>query len=391
MRPASAAPLALGVYPRVEPPNIVHASAAMDSVLTLALRAADTDAKVLITGESGVGKDLVARFIHAHSDRANGPYVALNCAGLAESLLESELFGHVKGSFTDAHRDQAGKLQLADGGTLFLDELGEMSLRMQALLLRFLENGEIQPVGSEQNVTRVNVRVVGATNRNPAELVAAGKFREDLLYRLRVIHIQIPPLRERPEDIWALVEHLAGHDPRAVTFTPGAMRALERYRWPGNIRELQNVVEQCVVLANGQTVDVDDLPDFVRGGTSGVLPLPERRRQVADDLYDALTSGQCSFWEHVYPLFIGRDLTRHDIRSLVRMGLSATHGHYQAVVRMFGMPDSDYKRFMNFLASHDCTVEFRIYRYGTPHVGREGRLVLPAGIRRPPQEDEPPR
>ena len=384
MRPASAAPAAPGVYPRVEPPHIVHASAAMDAVLTLALRAAATDAKVLITGESGVGKDLVARFIHAHSDRGNRPYVAINCAGLAESLLESELFGHSKGSFTDAHRDQAGKLQLADGGTLFLDELGEMSLRMQALLLRFLENGEIQPVGSEQNVIRVDVRVLGATNRNPAELVAAGRFREDLLYRLRVLHIQIPPLRERPEDIGALVEHLAGPGLRGATFTPGAVRALQRYRWPGNIRELQNVVEQCLALSSGRTVDVGDLPDFVRPGTAGVSALPERRRQVADELYDALTSGQCSFWEHVYPLFIGRDLTRHDLRSLVRKGLAATHGHYQAVVRTFGMPDSDYKRFMNFLASHDCTVDFRLYRYGTPQVAREPRFVLPLS-----QADEP--
>ena len=173
----------------------------MTELLSMAERAAQSPAKVLITGESGVGKDLVARFIHSQSPRQSGPFVAVNCAGLTETLLESELFGHVKGSFTGAYRDKRGKIQLAHRGTLFLDEVGEMSLRMQALLLRFLENGEIQAVGSDQSRTRVDVRVVAATNRDLGDLVAAGQFREDLLYRLRVIHLHVPPLRERPEDI----------------------------------------------------------------------------------------------------------------------------------------------------------------------------------------------
>jgi transcriptional regulator with PAS, ATPase and Fis domain len=173
----------------------------------LARRAGCSDAKTLITGESGVGKDVVAREIHAKSARASREFVAVNCAGIAEELLESELFGHVKGSFTGAYRDCAGKLQLADGGTLFLDEIGEMSPRMQAALLRFLESGEIQPVGDTRSRT-VNVRVIAATNRNLPERVAAGHFREDLLYRLRVIEIAVPPLRERRADIPALVEHV---------------------------------------------------------------------------------------------------------------------------------------------------------------------------------------
>ena len=173
----------------------------------MAVRAAESPAKVLITGESGVGKDVVARYIHSHSSRRQTPFVAVNCAGVTETLLESELFGHVKGSFTGAYRDKRGKLQLAHRGTLFLDEVGEMSLRMQALLLRFLENGEIQAVGSDQSQARVDVRVVAATNRNLDELVAAGQFREDLLYRLRVIHLHVPPLRERAEDVDALIRH----------------------------------------------------------------------------------------------------------------------------------------------------------------------------------------
>src|SRR5262245_33023034 len=182
-------------------PSLIVSSASMQALVAAADRAAMSDGKVLITGESGVGKDLIARRIHARSRRGSQPFVPVNCAGLTESLLESELFGHVKGSFTGAYRDKVGKLQAANGGTIFLDEVGEMSLRMQAMLLRFLENGEIQAVGADTRVTTVNVRVIAATNRNLPELIAAGQFREDLLYRLRVIHIEVPPLRERREDL----------------------------------------------------------------------------------------------------------------------------------------------------------------------------------------------
>ena len=193
------------------------ASEQMRQLVKYAERVASSDAKVLITGESGVGKDVIARYIHAHSARRHREYVAVNCAGVTESLLESELFGHVKGSFTGAYRDKRGKLQLAHGGTLFLDELGEMTPRMQGLLLRFLENGEIQAVGAEAATTTVNVRVIAATNRNLTEMVAAGTFREDLLYRLCVVHIHVPPLRERPEDVRTLGAHFleksdAAHD-----------------------------------------------------------------------------------------------------------------------------------------------------------------------------------
>jgi transcriptional regulator with PAS, ATPase and Fis domain len=237
-------------------PVIISASAQMAEILSLVGRVAAGDAKVLITGESGVGKDLLARVIHQRSARASRPYVAVNCAGLTETLLESELFGHVKGSFTGAYRDKPGKLQLANRGTLFLDEVGEMSLRMQALLLRFLENGEIQAVGADHARTTVDVRVVAATNRNLSEMVAAGQFREDLLYRLRVIHVHVPPLRERREDVRVLVKHLAARAGRQVQFSDEALRMLERYRWPGNVRELQNVVEQALWMANGDIVSV---------------------------------------------------------------------------------------------------------------------------------------
>ena len=207
-------------------PNIIAASPAMLEVLAMARRAAAGESKVLVTGESGVGKDLIARTVHVHSSRANGPFVALNCAGLTETLLESELFGHVKGSFTGAYRDKAGKLQQAHRGTLFLDEVGEMSLRMQALLLRFLETGEIQSVGAHGSSGIANVRVIAATNRNLADRVAAGEFREDLLYRLRVIHIHVPPLRERRDDIPLLVAHLLKRSGLQVQMSENAMEML---------------------------------------------------------------------------------------------------------------------------------------------------------------------
>jgi len=359
---------------------LVHASQQIRDILSLVTRVATGDAKVLITGESGVGKDLIAREIHARSARASRAFIAVNCAGLTETLLESELFGHVKGSFTGAYRDKPGKLQLANRGTLFLDEVGEMSLRMQALLLRFLENGEIQAVGADHIKSTVDVRVVAATNRNLGDLVANGQFREDLLYRLRVIHIHVPPLRERKEDVRVLIQHLASKNAsRAVDFSEEALRTLERYRWPGNVRELQNVVEQALWMSNGNAVEVEHLPVSVQTAADQVLPVKERRKQVGDELYGALVNGGYNFWEHVHPLFLQRDLTRHDMRELVRRGLATTRGNYRSLLRLFGLPAADYKRFLNFLAAHDCNVDFRAFRNGTAPTGpmRAPRLLPP--------------
>ena len=364
------------VVPGIGKPLIVGPSEALRVLCSLAERVAVSDAKVLITGESGVGKDLIAQLIHWHSRRAASAFVAVNCAAFTESLLESELFGHVKGSFTDAVRDTVGKLQLAHNGTIFLDEVGEMSLRMQALLLRFLENGEIQSVGAERGRARVNVRVVAATNRDLHEAVAAGRFREDLLYRLDVIHLHVPPLRDRPEDIRALVVHTLSKAERKIEFTEDALRALEAYRWPGNVRELQNVVERLIWTSVEAVVDVGALPaPFRPGRVERVVQTRERRRQLADELYKSLTEGSLSFWEHVHVLFLERDITRNDIRELVRRGLATTHGNYRAVVGMFGMPTTDYKRFLNFLTTHDCVVDFRPYRSGGLKGGAAGRAV----------------
>ena len=355
---------------------IVGSSPQITEILRLAHRAAQGDAKVLITGESGVGKDLIAREIHAHSPRARGPFVAVNCAGLTETLLESELFGHVKGSFTGAYRDKLGKLELANGGTLFLDEVGEMSLRMQALLLRFLEQGELQRVGSHDRARVVDVRVVAATNRHLAERVAAGEFREDLLYRLRVIHIHVPALRERRADIRPLVEHFASVRRCPARFRDDAMALLERYRWPGNVRELQNVVEQAMWHCSGPEIAPEDLPTMVRA-SEPLVQTRERRRQTADDLYEALVNGGYSFWAHIHPLFLARDITRHDIRELVRRGLRTTRGSYRGLLNLFGMEPTDYQRFHNFLAAHECKVDYREFRTGGPGPEPTRQVILP--------------
>jgi transcriptional regulator with PAS, ATPase and Fis domain len=347
-------------------PLLIGTGATMQAVRATATRIARGDAKVLITGETGVGKDLVSRLIHAKSRRAGHAFVAINCASVSETLLESELFGHVRGSFTGAHRDKVGKLQLAHRGTVFLDEVGEMSLRMQALLLRFLENGEIQPVGSDGPSTRVDVRVVAATNRSLPEMVAAGQFREDLMYRIKVVHIHVPPLRERHEDITPLIEHAIRRHGSDLVIDAEAMQVLERYRWPGNVRELQNVVEQLIWMhGDDATVHAEDLPPaIVAAATGAVMRASERRRQVADELFQALVSGTYTFWDHVHTLFLNRDITRNDIRELVRRGLTATSGSYRVMLQMFGIDDRDYKRFLNFLAAHDCSVDYRQFRSG---------------------------
>ena len=361
--------------------KVISASKQMKELFAYAARVAASDAKVLITGESGVGKDVIARHIHAHSPRRSREYVAVNCAGVAESLLESELFGHVKGSFTGAHRDKLGKLQLANGGTLFLDELGEMSPRMQGILLRFLENGEIHPVGSDTTSSIVNVRVIAATNRNLPEMVTAGQFREDLLYRVRVIHLHVPPLRDRREDIRPLATYFLNRSGKEIAMTDDAWAVLERHRWPGNVRELQNVMEQISSVAiEDEVVDVAQLPHVLKSTGQAVLPARERRKQLADELFQAIVEGGYSFWEHVHPMFLDRDITRHDVRELVRRGLSVSRGNYRGLLDLFRIPASDYKRFMNFLATHDCRPDFREFRNPTNTLDRRPMMKFP-GLR----------
>lgn len=332
-------------------------------------RIASCDSKVLVTGESGTGKELAARAIHAGSARRNRAFVAMNCAGLPDTLLESELFGHTKGSFTGAYRDKAGKFEIADQGTVFLDEIGEMTLRMQGLLLRFLETGELQKVGAD-HVTSASAdcRIVAATNRNLRDLIAEGQFREDLFYRINVIHLVVPPLRDRRPDIPILSRHFlnlfaARSDSPVHSISPDALAALGKYSWRGNVRELANVIERLVVSGRREVVTIDDLPVEVRAERDVTFrPRRERRRTIADQLYKKLIDDRESFWTAVYPLYMRREITKANVRDLIRRGLLETRGSYKIVVKLFNMDSNDYKKFLNFLRKHDCQLPFKEYR-----------------------------
>ena len=336
--------------------------------------AARSDAKVLVTGETGVGKEVVARLIHQRSARASAPLVTLNCAGLPDSLLESELFGHVRGSFTGAYRDKPGLLESAPNGTVFLDEVGEMSTRMQVVLLRFLESGEIQRIGADRSHTRVNVRLITATNSDLSAAIASGVFREDLYFRLNVIRLIIPPLRERTEDIPLLVNYYLNyygkqHQVTTCEVSSDAMDALMAYRWPGNIRELKNVVERIILKTGGQLIRHGDLPPDVERSVAVQAAHAvnghgdaAQRNSRAEELATLMLEHGESFWSAVFPIFMSRDLTRTDLRRIIQMGLESTNGNYRLLVQQFNMPSEDYKRFLSFLRKHDCHLPFQRFR-----------------------------
>jgi DNA-binding NtrC family response regulator len=255
--------------------KLVGTSAPMKALHETILQVAPSRASVLITGESGTGKELIAAAIHQHSPRASRPFVKLHCAALAESILESELFGHEKGSFTGALARKDGRFSQADGGTLFLDEIGEISPSIQVKLLRFLQEREFERVGGTQTV-KVDVRIVAATNRDLPALVKEGKFREDLYYRLNVVPIEVPPLRARPSDILVLAAHFlkkygSQNDKELKGFSDEALAALSRYPWPGNVRELENAIERAVVIARGNEIGVGDLSVTITS-TAGARP-----------------------------------------------------------------------------------------------------------------------
>jgi two-component system NtrC family response regulator len=252
--------------------TIIGNSLQMEKVFGIVRKVADTEASVLITGESGTGKELVARSLHAGSGRAAGPFVAINCAAIPRDLLESELFGHVKGAFTGAIKDKIGKFQLADGGTLFLDEVGELPLDLQPKLLRALQEKTVEPVGGTK-AQKLDVRVVAATNLEIEKAIEGGVFREDLYYRLAVIPIHLPPLRQRRNDIPLLLRHFCSkHGAKKVVFDKPSLEILTGYAWPGNVRELENLVERLLIMRNSDTITSDDLPDKINNsGATAVL------------------------------------------------------------------------------------------------------------------------
>jgi len=354
--------------------SLLGETAAVRSLHEEVTYASRCDAKVLVTGESGVGKEVVARLIHANSARRRAPLITVNCAALTDTLLETELFGHVRGSFTGAYRDRSGALELAHRGTVFMDEIGETSPRMQGLLLRFLEAGEIQRVGSDAVQTRVDVRVIAATNRQLVESVAAKTFREDLYYRLNVIHIRVPSLRERREDIpqflnLFLEQFSRQYGVNQPTLTPATLALLSDYSWPGNVRELKNIVERLVVRASGNAIEPRDLPlEVLRGSsmeqTSSSTPTVTTApaRSASEALFERMVNGGESFWTAVYAPFMSRDLTRDDVRGIVRRGLERTGGNYRVMVELFNMPADDYKRLLGVLSKYQCHMPFQQFR-----------------------------
>ena len=367
----------------MENPLLVGTSPALELVRGEVDLAATCDAKVLITGPSGVGKEVVARLLHTRSQRRSRPFVPINCAAVPDKLLESELFGHTRGSFTDAVSDKKGLLEIANGGTIFLDEIGEMSLRMQALLLRFLENGEIQRVGAERVSIVANVRIVAATNRNLANRIASGEFREDLFYRINVIHITIPPLRERREDIAPIWDHcvrlFAQRSGLAAPLTPpNTIELLQQYDWPGNVRELRNVVER-VCYRSPNVITPPLLPAEVRaakGGSDTAVPAAGAAPgvSVASTLAKRMLENKETFWDAVYAPFMTRDITREDVRQLVLVGLERSRGSYKALVSAFNMQPQDYRRFLNFLRKYDCHMPFQKFRMMPAPVERDARM-----------------
>ncbi len=283
-RPAPGTPAAADL-------GLVGQSRGIRQVLETVKRVAAADSTVYVYGESGTGKELVARALHLHSRRADGPFIKVNCGALAETLLESELFGHEKGAFTHAIKRKLGRFELADGGTLFLDEIGDVSPSIQLKLLRVLQERTFERVGGEDTI-KVDVRVVSATNKDLRKLVDEGRFREDLFYRLNIIPLTLPPLRERPEDVGPLAQHFveklrerAGSQARG--FSPAALDALRAWSWPGNVRELENAVEHALVFCDGDLVEVAHLPPQITGAPAAdPLPMPSEDRPLPDILDD---------------------------------------------------------------------------------------------------------
>ena len=367
-------------------PQMIGESAAMATLRTQIAAAARTSAKVLILGETGVGKEIAARQLHDQSIYRMKPFVAVNCSGVPETLLESELFGHTRGSFTGAYRDKPGFIRQASGGTLFLDELGEMSLRMQGVLLRFTETGEVQPVGADTPTQHVKVRLITATNRDLREQIAAGTFREDLFYRLNVIQLHIPPLRERRDDVPLLLQHYL--ERAAATFnvavpelTSDASQLLVAYGWPGNIRELRNVAERLALRDARRALTGDDLPIELRGTSAPkvatTVPTPMSKSQdsplpvqpaisrAADELWHRMANGE-DFWTVVHKAYKARELARQDLASLIDRGLQETRGSYRALLKVFHLPSTDYKRFHAFLYQQRCNLPVASYRRRVP-------------------------
>jgi PAS domain S-box-containing protein len=321
--------------------GMVGRSPKMHALFRLITQLEGNDARVLITGESGTGKELVARAIHAHSSRVDGPFVPLNCGALPADLLESELFGHVRGAFTGAIKDKAGRFELADGGTLFLDEVGDMPLALQVKLLRVLEDGIFERIG-DPRPRRADVRVISATNVDLAAAVGAKRFREDLYYRLRVVPIRVPALRERREDIELLTLHLLDRigrrRGRALRLSPGVMRDLLAWRWPGNVRELENALEYATAVCDGQTIHRTDLPAEIPTADESGFAAVTRDGDVTDSLRSSAQPTRIATdADSPGPANRASIAADSDEAARIRAALEATHYKKQAAAELLGV------------------------------------------------------
>ncbi len=323
-----------------------------DAIETLRARiraASRTSSSVLIQGETGTGKELVARAIHESCTRSPKRFVPVDCGALPEDLVESELFGYRRGAFTTAVSDKPGLFEEADHGTLFLDEIANTSRRFQVKFLRVLQEKQIRRLGDTVD-RRLEVRVIAATNCDLRALTRSGEFREDLLYRLNVLSIHVPPLRKRTGDIPLLagrfLDGLNAENGRARALSVDALGKLQAYRFPGNVRELHNLIESAFHLVEGDVIDPDDI----------ALPSDAFVREPVEEIEVD------DFWESVARPYTNRLITKRQVEAVIRRGLARTGGNYRKVVRLFNMPDADYKRFMDFLRRHRCNVDFRPYR-----------------------------
>lgn len=328
------------------PTDLVFESGEFEAVLNLANRAANSRATILLTGESGTGKERLAQFIHATSPRADMEFVAVNCSALPESLIESELFGYERGSFTGAARDHMGLFEQADGGTLFIDEIGDLPSSIQVKLLRFLQDHRIMRVGGRTEI-QLDVRIITATHRNLVELVRAGSFREDLYYRLNVVTIHIPPLRHRRRDIHPLVDYFSTKFSKTNRKTirglsPAAWQRLLRYDWPGNVRELENAIEHAVVMTNSDTIDETDLPKSISGGLVPFDPVPNHLDD-SDETNGAMRGGHGALNGMSVEQKLGNffELVEQFEQELVFKALSKTNGNRSEAARLLGISEKN--------------------------------------------------
>ena len=335
--------------------GMIGASKAIREVYSHIEIAAGNTATVLIEGESGTGKELVAKAIHQASARAKGPFIPVDCGALPDTLIEAELFGAKKGAYTDAVADRAGLFEVADRGTIFLDEIANTTPAVQAKLLRVLQEREVRRIG-ETKGRAVDVRLIAATNGNLDALSKEGRFRKDLLYRLKVLHITVPPLRQRREDIpmlaHAFLDRLNTANRTKKTFAQGVTAELITHSFPGNVRELHNAVERAFFLAKGASIKRIPLE---------TESTPTLNTEV-QSMFNELVEGRKKFWDDVHYPYKQRDIPRDKVIALVDFGLKSTRGSYKNMASMFNLKGRDYRRFMDFLHRNQCWLDFRPYR-----------------------------